>query len=124
MMGDIFGGRRARPTFTPKEKEALYAQQKGICKGCGKKFEMRNMAVDHIRAFAKGGGDRLNNLQLLCTSCNSLKGVGTMTQLKSKLSRQGITKAPPKATGKVKTTKKPTAKKPMAKRRAADPFDF
>ena len=50
---------------------------------------MRNMAVDHIGPFAHGHGERLNNLQLLCTACNSLKGTGTMAQLKKKFAVRG-----------------------------------
>ena len=107
MANDFFG--RARPSFTAKEKGALYTQQRGLCKGCGKRFEMGNMAIDHIRAIAKGGGDRFTNLQLLCTRCNSLKGAGTMTQLKAKLKSRGVLKPPAESTA--KTKKKPAAKK-------------
>ena len=108
--------KRARPRFTPKEKDALYKQQGGKCNGCNKKFEMRNMAVDHIRAFAKGGGERLTNLQLLCTACNSLKGDGTMAQLKKRLQAQGIIKTSSKAAS---TSKKSSASKAKSGTRAA-----
>lgn len=123
--------KRARPRFTPKEKDALYKQQGGKCKGCNKKFEMRNLAVDHIRPFSRGGGERLTNLQLLCTACNSLKGDGTMAQLKQKLKKQGVIKSTTsKNTGagksKATTSKAQTAKRTTAKKRATrkprDPF--
>ena len=39
---------RARPKFTQKEKEMHYKLQNGKCNGCGKKFDIRNLAVDHI----------------------------------------------------------------------------
>ena len=91
--------------------------QGGKCKGCGKKFEMRNMAVDHIRAFSRDGSDRLSNLQLLCTACNSTKGSGTMGQIKQRLKKQGVVKAP---TGKKVTQ----AKKKPIKRKPRDPFDL
>ncbi len=102
--------KRSRPRFTLKEKDALHKQQGGKCNGCNKAFELRNMAVDHIRAFSRGGGERLTNLQLLCTACNSLKGDGTMSQLKQKLKKQGVIKTP----GKAAASRKGTAAKPRA----------
>lgn len=33
-----------------------------------------DLAVDHIRPVSRGGGSELENLQLLCTPCNSSKG--------------------------------------------------
>ena len=129
----VFGGfldepQRTRPKFTTKEKDALYKQQGGKCKGCSKKFEMRNMAVDHIRPFSKGGSERLTNLQLLCTSCNTLKGAGTMAELKKKLQAKGYIKSPPKSTA-TSAAKKTIASKANTKKRTVrkprDPFvDF
>ena len=115
---------RSRPTFSPKEKEALYKEQKGKCKGCEKKFPIRNMTVDHIKAFSKGGSDRLNNLQLLCGSCNSMKGKGTMSELKKKLRQQGIIKGNTTATKKPATKPhSPQKKKRQTRRtREEDPF--
>jgi hypothetical protein len=48
------------------------AQRDGIkCKRCGKK---RKLAIDHIFPLSLGGSNNLENLQLLCGSCNSSKG--------------------------------------------------
>ena len=33
-----------------------------------------NLVVDHVLSIAKGGRSELNNLQLLCASCNNAKG--------------------------------------------------
>ncbi len=33
-----------------------------------------DLAVDHIKPLSKGGGDDLENLQILCRHCNSRKG--------------------------------------------------
>ena len=52
----------------------LYGKQKGNCAGCEEHFEDRHLEVDHIIARSKGGTDHLDNLQLLCSSCNRVKG--------------------------------------------------
>lgn len=120
MFDDLFRASRPRPTFTAKEKRALYTQQEGICNGCRQKMPMGGMAVDHIIPISKGGSDRLSNLQMLCTSCNSTKGDGTMAQLRARLQQKGVVKGPAKTTA---TKKKAPAKK---KRRMGprDPYDF
>ena len=105
-------GRQGRPRFSAAIKEELYRRQGGKCNGCGKKFDIRNLAIDHRRAIARNGGDQLRNLQLLCTACNSVKGVENTTQLKARLRKQGILpgKPKPKAKPKATTKKKTTAK--------------
>ena len=119
---------RSRPTFNAKDKAHLYSAQKGKCNGCNVKFPARNMTVDHIKPFSKGGSDRPSNLQLLCNSCNSMKGNGTQAQLKKRLMAKGIikntrkTKTTAKAASKSRTTKKP-ASKTRKSTRSRDPFD-
>lgn len=41
------------------------------CSGCG---SSENLTIDHIRPVSRGGDNRLENLQILCQSCNSSKG--------------------------------------------------
>ena len=106
---------RSRPSFNAKDKQHLYASQKEKCNGCMEKFPLRNMTVDHIKPFSQGGSDKLSNLQLLCNSCNSIKGNGTQAQLKKRLVEKGIIKGS-QAAAKAKT--KTTARKP-AKKKAA-----
>ena len=36
--------------------------------------------VDHVVAKARGGTDHLDNLQLLCGACNSVKGTKTQAE--------------------------------------------
>ena len=66
-------------------KTALYGEQGGYCAGCNTHFEPRNLEVDHIIARQKGGTDHIDNLQLLCGSCNRIKGDRGMEYLRAKL---------------------------------------
>lgn len=61
------------PHYT-SHKNALYDEQEGNCKGCGEHFQQQHLELDHIIARAKGGTDHINNLQLLCSHCNRIKG--------------------------------------------------
>lgn len=41
------------------------------CRSCGTR---KNLTVDHVIPWSKGGGDEPENLQTLCRSCNARKG--------------------------------------------------
>ena len=73
-------------------KHLLYEQQEGICSGCKVHFEYRHFEVDHLVPKSKGGGEHIENLQLLCSHCNRIKSDGTMEQLFSRLKEFGILK--------------------------------
>ena len=66
-------------------KQTFYGQQEGNCTGCAEHFQARNLEVDHIIARSKGGTDHIGNLQLLCGSCNRIKGDRGMEYLRVKL---------------------------------------
>ena len=66
-------------------KHTLYGLQEGRCNGCNLHFPFRNFTIDHIVPQARGGQDHIENLQLLCGACNSMKGTGTMAELLVKL---------------------------------------
>ncbi len=55
-------------------RKYLYGEQGGYCNGCNEHFQLQNLTVDHIIPKSKGGTDHLENLQLLCGHCNSVKG--------------------------------------------------
>ena len=55
-------------------KHQLFGKQEGLCGGCKLAFPFRNFTVDHLVPQSKGGSDHLDNLQLLCGACNSVKG--------------------------------------------------
>ncbi|MCY4543288.1 MAG: DNA methyltransferase [Rhodobacteraceae bacterium] len=78
------------PYNSASNKRNLYGQQEGQCAGCDTHFEARNLEVDHIIARVKGGTDHLENLQLLCGSCNRIKGDRGMEYLQVKLQLKGF----------------------------------
>ena len=69
----------------PDNKKQLYGEQGGNCNGCGTHFKAQNLTVDHIIPKSKGGTDHLENLQLLCGHCNSVKGDRGQEYLLAKL---------------------------------------
>ncbi|MGC6512525.1 MAG: DNA methyltransferase [Parvibaculales bacterium] len=71
------------PELNPRHR--LYGMQEGRCAGCDYLFEFRHFELDHIIPKAKGGGDHEDNLQLLCSSCNRIKGDRDMAYLKLRL---------------------------------------
>ena len=71
-------------------RHTLYGRQEGICGGCQVMFPFRNMTVDHIVPQSKGGTDHLDNLQLLCAACNSMKGARSQDVFIAKLKTMGL----------------------------------
>ena len=70
---------------SPSVKERLYKEQKGKCNACGEDFKIWNLEIDHVIPVAKGGGDYYENYQLLCSSCNRIKGGRPMEYLRLKI---------------------------------------
>ena len=70
-------------------KNHLYGEQHGHCAGCAEHFKHQHLEVDHIISRKKGGTDHMENLQLLCGSCNRVKGDRGMEYLISKLQITG-----------------------------------
>ena len=74
------------PYGSKANRETLYGMQGGDCAGCGVHFKANNLTVDHIIARTRGGTDHIDNLQLLCGHCNSVKGDRGMEYLIARLS--------------------------------------
>ena len=72
-------------------KHTLFGEQEGLCAGCYHPFPFRNFTIDHVVARVRGGTDHLDNLQLLCNACNSMKGTRSQAEFRAELKRIGIT---------------------------------
>lgn len=59
--------------FDDNTKREVYEKQKGVCKICGKHFEIEEMEADHITPWCKGGRTIADNCQMLCRECNRRK---------------------------------------------------
>jgi site-specific DNA-methyltransferase (adenine-specific) len=72
------------------QKHTLFGKQEGLCAGCQILFPFRNFTIDHIVPQSRGGTDHLENLQLLCGACNSLKGDRHQEYLIARLKEMGL----------------------------------
>ena len=75
------------PPSLAQSKIILYGLQSGNCEGCAVHFLERNLTIDHIIPRSKGGTDHLENLQLLCAACNSIKRDRPMEYLIARLNK-------------------------------------
>ena len=73
-----------------REKHALAALQQHLCCGCQRELPSDILEIDHIIPKSKGGVDQANNIQLLCPTCNKIKGNRDITFLRKKLIEKGI----------------------------------
>ena len=78
------------PVHYRKNAHVLYGRQEGECSGCKVWLPFRNFTIDHVVPQSKGGTDHLDNLQMLCGACNSLKGDRPQEYLVARLQEVGI----------------------------------
>lgn len=60
-------------SFSDAMRLKVYELQKGICKSCGKKFDLSDMEADHVIPWHKGGKTSEENCHMLCMPCNRTK---------------------------------------------------
>ena len=69
-----------------KVRKHFYGEQAGNCNGCRTHFDApAHFHIDHIYPKSKGGPWMLDNLQLLCGRCNTVKGDRPMEYLNAAL---------------------------------------
>lgn len=66
-----------RIVFPPHVRNALFIEQRGRCRYCGRRMSNRQLEIDHKWPVSRNGGNEFSNLQLLCTACNLRKGIQT-----------------------------------------------
>ena len=76
---------RPAAAFSPNIRERLYREQGGDCAGCGRDLPFDILELDHIVPRARGGEDRDDNAQLLCPTCNRIKGARDQSYLDMRL---------------------------------------
>ena len=81
------------PSSRRQVKHFLYGRQEGRCNACGSTFDFPFLEVDHILPIVRGGTDELENLQLLCSHCNRMKGVLPQESLLDRLREMGFYEA-------------------------------
>ena len=64
--------RRAGKGFTAQEFAEICAVYGGVCLACGSDGPL---TADHVVPVSKGGANDIINIQPLCGSCNSKKGI-------------------------------------------------
>jgi len=62
----------SRNHLSASKRKRILLRGKGRCVKCGSR---ENLEIDHVVPLARGGSNRLENLQLLCQDCNRRKGV-------------------------------------------------
>ena len=75
----------AVPKNYRQHKHVLFGEQEGRCAGCRMDFPFKLFEVDHIVPQSRGGQHHFENLQLLCSHCNRVKGGRDQSYLMARL---------------------------------------
>jgi 5-methylcytosine-specific restriction endonuclease McrA len=62
--------RKSRLRTTRNQRDRVYARDGHLCRHCG---ATAYLEIDHIHPVSKGGTNDLENLQVLCQTCNLKK---------------------------------------------------
>ena len=55
-------------------RKNLFARDKNCCQYCGKRFNTKELNLDHVIPKSRGGRETWENLVCTCVSCNNRKG--------------------------------------------------
>jgi 5-methylcytosine-specific restriction endonuclease McrA len=70
-MAAVEAGVPRRQPIPEEVKLAVFQRDGGRCVQCGSNFDIQ---YDHIIPVAMGGSSTVENLQILCATCNQRKG--------------------------------------------------
>ena len=72
-----------RPPCPAALKQELYRRQDGQCNNppCDEHQPIHDLVCDYVVPLHASGADHPDNIQLLCRTCKTLKGSGTMEDL-------------------------------------------
>jgi len=74
------------PSFRIRlSRKNIYMRDKHTCQYCGKRFDEKELTLDHIMPISRGGGNSWENLATSCFRCNNTKGNRTPAQAGMKL---------------------------------------
>lgn len=76
-----------RPKIGKYARQMVYSKYNGHCAYCGEKLEYKDMQVDHIDPYIRGGMDNLSNYNPACRSCNFYKDTMTVEQFREQLGK-------------------------------------
>lgn len=54
-------------------RQQVYEKYEGHCAYCGRIIEYKDMQIDHLEAYWKGGEDDISNYMPACRRCNHYK---------------------------------------------------
>ena len=70
-----------RKPFAKASKIQIYNKSGGYCAICRRPLSFEEMTVDHIQPLSRGGDNSMDNLAVLCGSCNKRKDNNTDEEL-------------------------------------------
>lgn len=62
---------KSKKAIPRRVREAVFARDGSVCATCG---ATEDLTLDHVWPESRGGGATVENLRVLCRSCNSRKG--------------------------------------------------
>lgn len=66
-------GRTHNSKRRKRRRRRIFERDGYRCAGCGGVFPAKKLTLDHIVPAAKGGSNRIENLQTMCRPCNQTK---------------------------------------------------